>query len=81
YEDEISMLAYVQWVRNLENYGNNILYFQNFGEFGIINVITIDRCVGFLKLETNKYIIIDRKNLQNTIGMDSTRPEQNRNIS
>ncbi|CAG8541493.1 8207_t:CDS:2, partial [Cetraspora pellucida] len=62
YEGEISMLAYVQWVRNPENYGNNILYFRNFGEFGIINVITIDRCVGFLKLETNKYIIIDREN-------------------
>ncbi|CAG8710321.1 36362_t:CDS:1, partial [Gigaspora margarita] len=59
---EISMLAYVQWVRSPEVYGNNILYFRNFGETGIINVSTIDRCVGFLKIEENKYIIIDREN-------------------
>ncbi|CAG8717120.1 1528_t:CDS:1, partial [Cetraspora pellucida] len=62
YEGVISMLAYVQWVRNPEVYGNNILYFRNFDETGVINAATIDRCVGFLKLAENKFLIIDREN-------------------
>ncbi|CAG8773226.1 11294_t:CDS:2, partial [Cetraspora pellucida] len=36
-----------------EVYGNNILYFRNFGETGVINIATIDCCVGFLKLAEN----------------------------
>ncbi|RIB19101.1 hypothetical protein C2G38_2036328 [Gigaspora rosea] len=62
YEGKVFMLAYVQWIRNPEVYGNNILYFRNFGKTGVINVATIDRCVRFLKLKANKHIIIDREN-------------------
>ncbi len=56
------MLAYVQWVRNPEIYGNNIRYFHNFGETEVVNITAIDRCIGFLKIAANKYIIIDREN-------------------
>ncbi|CAG8602618.1 12999_t:CDS:2, partial [Gigaspora rosea] len=62
HEGEISKLAYVHWVRSPEVYVNNIQYFHSFGEMGVININTIDRFVGFLKIATNKYVIIDREN-------------------
>ncbi|CAG8793726.1 26192_t:CDS:2, partial [Gigaspora margarita] len=43
-------------------YVNNIRYFRNFGEIGVINITTIDRCVGFPEVATNKHVIIDREN-------------------
>ncbi|RIB15819.1 hypothetical protein C2G38_2191565 [Gigaspora rosea] len=62
HESEILKFAYVHWVRSPEVYVNNIRYFHSFGEMGVINITTIDRCVGFLKIATNKYVIIDREN-------------------
>lgn len=56
------MLALVQWIRNPEKLGNHILFFHYFGETNVINVTAINRCVGFLEVSVNKYIIIDREN-------------------
>lgn len=56
------MLALVQWVRDPERLANHILFFCYLGETNVINVTAIDRCVGFLKVATNKHIIIDREN-------------------
>ena len=60
--DELSMLAFVHWIRSPETLGNNIKFFRNFGETSVINVTAIDRCVGFLEVAANKHIIIDREN-------------------
>ena len=53
--DELSMLAFVHWIRSPETLGNNIKFFRNFGETSVINVTAIDRCVGFLEVAANKY--------------------------
>ena len=62
YNNELSMLAFVQWVRTPEKLGNHILFFRYFGETSVINVTAINRWVGFLEVATNKHIIIDREN-------------------
>lgn len=56
------MLAFVQWIRNPEKLSNNVLFFRYFGETSVVNVAAIDRCVGFLEIAVNKFIIIDREN-------------------
>ena len=45
------MFAYVQKVNKYEedNYGQ--MYFNKFGSFQFIEIIGIDRCVGFFKLK------------------------------
>ena len=55
-----SMLAFVQWIRDPEMLGNRIQFFHNFGETSVINVTA---SVGFLKVLSNKHVIIDRENL------------------
>ncbi|CAG8791520.1 7150_t:CDS:2, partial [Gigaspora margarita] len=62
YVNKIHLLAYIHWVKNIEISRNNIKLFRYFGEKSIININAIDHCVGFLKLEKNKYIIIDKEN-------------------
>ncbi|PKK59402.1 hypothetical protein RhiirC2_794878 [Rhizophagus irregularis] len=93
FNNELSMLALVQWVRDPERLANHILFFRYLGETNVINVWKdhapklrpycqpfsyytyyttsspqkqryhhLDRCVGFLKVATNKHIIIDREN-------------------
>ncbi|CAB4431590.1 unnamed protein product [Rhizophagus irregularis] len=62
FRGELSMLAFIHWIRNPEMLGSHIQFFHNFGETSVINVTAIDRCVGFLKVLANKHIIVDREN-------------------
>ncbi|PKK57922.1 hypothetical protein RhiirC2_797166 [Rhizophagus irregularis] len=62
FRGELSMLAFIHWIRNPEMLGNHIQFFHNFGETSVINVIAIDHCVGFLKVLANKHIIVDKEN-------------------
>ncbi|CAG8642442.1 45451_t:CDS:10, partial [Gigaspora margarita] len=62
YDDQWSMLAYVQWVRNPHLSKHGILKFRDLGSFEVINVNAIDRNVGFLKLSNNEIYIIDKEN-------------------
>ena len=60
------MFAYVHKIDDLQydNYGQ--LYFNKFSGFQFIEVIGIDRCVGFFKMENNsryKFYILDREKI------------------
>ena len=56
------MFAYVRKINKYEddNYGQ--IYFNNFGNYQFIEVIGIDRCVGFFKIE-NLFYILDRERI------------------
>jgi hypothetical protein len=56
------MFAYVQKIDKDEedNYGQ--IYFNKFGGFQFIEVIGIDRCVGFFKID-NLFYILDRERI------------------
>ncbi len=56
------MFAYVRKIDKYEedNYGQ--IYFNKFGSFQFIEVIGIDRCVGFFKFE-NLFYILDRERI------------------
>ena len=61
--DELDRIfAYVWKVDKYEidNYGQ--IYFNKFGGFQFIEVIGIDRCVGFFKIE-NLFYILDRERI------------------
>ncbi|RIA98244.1 hypothetical protein C1645_731794 [Glomus cerebriforme] len=60
--NELSMLAFVQWIKTPEKLSNNILFFHYFGKISVINVAAIDCCMEFLEIAVNKFIIIDREN-------------------
>jgi hypothetical protein len=56
------MFAYVRKIDKYEtdNYGQ--FYFNKFGSCQFIEVIGIDRCVGFFKIE-NQFYILDREKI------------------
>jgi hypothetical protein len=56
------MFAYVRKIDKFEedNYGQ--IYFNKFGSFQFIEIIGIDRCVGFFKIE-NLFYILDRERI------------------
>ena len=56
------MFAYIRKINKYEmdNYGQ--IYFNKFGSFQFIEVIGIDRCVGFFKIE-NLFYILDRERI------------------
>jgi len=62
YNESNCMLAYVRKIDKYEedNYGQ--IYFNKFGSFQFIEVIGIDRCVGFFKIE-NLFYILDRERI------------------
>ncbi|CAG8496275.1 7507_t:CDS:2 [Cetraspora pellucida] len=62
YDDQWSMLAYVQWVRNPHISKHGLSKFRDLGSFEIINISAIDRNVGFLKLSNNETYIVDKEN-------------------
>ncbi|CAB5205091.1 unnamed protein product [Rhizophagus irregularis] len=62
YDEQWSMLAYVQWVRNPQPSGHGPLKFRDLGAFEVINVSAICRSVGFLRMPNNEIYIIDREN-------------------
>ena len=59
--EDISMLAYVQWVGALTDLGNGLKAFRQWGAREVINVSAVDRCVGFFKLGLSQYVIIDHE--------------------
>ncbi len=60
YKELDHMFAYVHKIDKYEedNYGQ--IYFSKFGSFQFIEIIGIDRCVGFFKIE-NLFYILDRE--------------------
>lgn len=62
YNELDRMFAYVRKIDKYEedNYGQ--IYFNRFGSFQFIEVIGIDRCVGFFKIE-NLFYILDRERI------------------
>ncbi len=56
------MFAYVRKIDKYyeDNYGQ--IYFSKFGSYQFIEVIGIDRCVGFFKIE-NLFYILDRERI------------------
>ena len=62
YNELERIFAYVQKIDKYEedNYGQ--LYFNKFGSFHFIEVIGINRCVGFFKIE-NLFYILDRERI------------------
>ena len=56
------MFAYIRKIDKYmdDNYGQ--IYFSKFGSYQFIEVIGIDRCVGFFKIE-NLFYILDREKI------------------
>ena len=62
YKGSNRIFAYVHKIDNYvtDNYGQ--LHFSKFGGFQFIEIIGIDRCVGFFKAENLSYIL-DRESI------------------
>lgn len=62
YNESERMFAYIRKVDECyeDNYGQ--LYFNKFSRYQFIEVIGIDRCVGFFKIE-NLFYILDREKI------------------
>ena len=62
YNESERMFAYVRKIDKYEqdNYGQ--IYFNKLSSFQFIEVIGIDRCVGFFKIE-NLFYILDRERI------------------
>ena len=62
YNELERMFTYVRKINKYEedNYGQ--IYFNNFSVYQFIEVIGIDRCVGFFKIE-NLFYILDRERI------------------
>ena len=56
------MFAYIRKIDKDEVDGYGQIYFNKFGSFQFIEVIGIDRCVGFFKIE-NLFYILDREKI------------------
>ena len=62
YNELDRIFAYIRKINKYEtdNYGQ--IYFNKFSSFQFIEVIGIDRCVGFFKIE-NLFYILDRERI------------------
>ena len=56
------MFAYVRKIDRYENDNYGQVYFNRYSSFQFIEVIGIDRCVGFFKIE-NLFYILDRERI------------------
>jgi hypothetical protein len=56
------MFAYVRKIDKYEGDSFGQIYFNKSGSFQFIEVIGIDRCVGFFKIE-NLFYILDREKI------------------
>ncbi|CAB4397327.1 unnamed protein product [Rhizophagus irregularis] len=56
------IFAYVRKIDKYEEDNYGLIYFNKFGGFQFIEIIGIDRCVGFFKIE-NLYYILDRERI------------------
>ncbi|GBB95040.1 hypothetical protein RclHR1_24650002 [Rhizophagus clarus] len=62
YNELERIFAYVRKIDKYEEDNYGLIYFNKFGGFQFIEVIGIDRCVGFFKIE-NLYYILDRERI------------------
>ncbi|CAB4396019.1 unnamed protein product [Rhizophagus irregularis] len=65
FNNEKSMLAYINWTASVSTDSVGLKYFTKFAVYDFIDVIAVERCVGFIKVD-NKYYIVD-KEANNTI--------------
>ncbi|CAG8696675.1 20408_t:CDS:2, partial [Rhizophagus irregularis] len=65
FNNEKSMLAYINWTASVSTDSVGLKYFTKFAGYDFIDVIAVERCVGFIKVD-NKYYIVD-KEANNTI--------------
>ncbi len=54
------MFAYVHKINKYEEDNYEQIYFNKFGSFQFIEIISINRCVGFFKIK-NLFYILDRE--------------------
>lgn len=57
FEEETHMLAYVHWADKVKEDDVGLLLFLEYGSHEFIDAYAIDRCVGFLKIGRNYYIV------------------------
>jgi hypothetical protein len=62
YNESECMFAYVRKIDKYEQDNYRQIYFNKLGSFQFIEVIGIDRCVGFFKIE-NLFYILDRERI------------------
>jgi hypothetical protein len=61
YYDETYMLAYIQWAENVRINKYGVKIFQGLGRHDFIEVQYIDRCVGFMRIDSY-FVIFDKEN-------------------
>ena len=54
------MLAYINWSTPVSTDSAGLKYFTKFAGYDFIDIIAIDRCVGFIKVDS-KYYIVDKE--------------------
>ncbi|CAB5349866.1 unnamed protein product [Rhizophagus irregularis] len=59
FNNEKSMLAYINWTASVSTDSVGLKYFTKFAGYDFIDVIAVERCVGFIKVD-NKYYIVDK---------------------
>jgi hypothetical protein len=60
YQGQERMFAYVRKIKNLKH-DNGLKYFDNYdGPLQFVEVIGVDRNVGFFQVDKTKYYIIDK---------------------
>ena len=62
YNESERMFAYVRKIDKYEQDNYEQIYFNKLSSFQFIEVIGIDRCVGFFKIE-NLFYILDRERI------------------
>jgi len=62
YNESERMFAYVRKIDKYEQDNYEQIYFNKLGSFQFIEVIGIDRCVGFFKIE-NLFYILNRERI------------------
>jgi len=62
YNESERIFAYVQKIDKYEQDNYEQIYFNKLSSFQFIEVIGIDRCVGFFKIE-NLFYILDRERI------------------
>ena len=62
YNESERMFAYVQKIDKYEQDNYEQIYFNKLSSFQFIEVIGIDRCVGFFKIE-NLFYILNRERI------------------
>ena len=64
FEQEMHMLAYIQWAANVKEDNVGLLSFLEYGSHEFIDAHAIDRCIGFFKIN-RIYYIVDKEFMDN----------------